>query len=213
MKILRYLLYIILIPVAIFIFLLIYGTLSDYRPDNEILISESNDAQCIDDSTFNILIWNIGYAGLGDNMDFFYDGGKGVRSTRDRVGENMGAVLDFVSTLDSVDFLLFQEVDLKSKRSYRTDQLAELKELYPSYQASFGLNYDVFFVPLPPTKPLGKVTSGIATLGKYPGSKSVRHSFPGNYSWPMGVFMLDRCFLVNSYPLKGGERTSGYKHP
>ena len=206
MKILRYLLYLILVPVVIFIFLLIYGTLSDYRPEKEILLTEQADAPIVKDSSFNLLIWNLGYCGLGDNMDFFYDGGEGVRSTRVRVAENMKGVVDFVGTLDSVDFLLFQEVDLDSRRSYRTDQLAVLGALYPDYHSSIGMNYDVFFVPLPPSNPYGKVSSGIATLGRFQSSKSVRHSFPGNYSWPMGVFMLDRCFLVNRYPLEEGKQ-------
>ncbi len=99
MKILRYLLYIILVPIALFIFLLIYGTLSDYRPEEEIIISESADAPVIKDSSFNLLIWNIGYGGLGDNMDFFYDGGKGVRSSKERVGENIDGMLDFGSRI------------------------------------------------------------------------------------------------------------------
>ena len=205
MKILRYILYIILVPVAVLIFLLIYGTLSDYKPDDEILISESTDASPIQDSSFNLLIWNVGYCGLGDNMDFFYDGGEGVRSSQERVEENLKGVIDFVGTLDSVDFLMFQEVDLDSRRSYRTDQLEVLAALYPDYHTSIGKNYEVFFVPLPPNNPYGKVSSGIVTMGRYEASQSVRHSFPGNYSWPMGVFMLDRCFLVNRYPVEGGK--------
>ena len=34
--------------------------------------------------TLTLVSWNIGYAGLGDNMDFFYDGGRRVRDTRAR---------------------------------------------------------------------------------------------------------------------------------
>lgn len=206
MKILRYLLYVILVPVVLFIFLLIYGTLSDYRPGDETLISENAVAPVIQDSIFNLLIWNIGYCGLGDNMDFFYDGGKGVRSSKERVEQNMNGVIDFVGTLDSLDFLMFQEVDLDSRRSYRSDQLAVLGAIYPDYHSSMGINYEVFFVPLPPGNPYGKVSSGIATLGRYQPSQSIRHSFPGNYSWPMGVFMLDRCFMVNRYPVEGGKQ-------
>ena len=48
---------------------------------------------------------------------------------------------------------------------------------------------------------MGKVKSGLMTLSKYCPDRVVRHSFPGNYSWPMSLFMLDRCFLVNRYTL------------
>ena len=83
MKYLRYLLYVLLIPVAVFLFILIYGTLSDYKPDEQILLSENLHAPDLTDSTFNIMIWNIGYCGLGEKMDFFYDGGKGVRPEKE----------------------------------------------------------------------------------------------------------------------------------
>ncbi len=205
MKILKYILWILMVPVGLFLLLLIFGTLLDYRPDNKITLTEQQDGPLLKDSTFNLMIWNIGYCGLGDNMDFFYDGGKGVRSTRERVEENRDAVLQYTGSLDSMDFFLFQEVDLDSRRSYGINQLNALRELLPGFAHSVGLNYKVFFVPLPPRNPYGKVKSGIATLSRFQPLKSVRHSFPGNYSWPMGPFMLDRCFLVDRFSLPGGR--------
>ena len=138
-------------------------------------------------------------------MDFFSDGGKGVRSSRDRVEENLDAVLEFTGNLDSVDFLLFQEVDLESRRTYRIDQLSALMDLFAGYHTSLGKNYDVFFVPMPFRNPYGKVVSGIATMSRQTPYLSVRHKFPGNYAWPMGVFMLDRCFLEDRFSLANGK--------
>ena len=51
---------------------------------------------------------------------------------------------------------------------------------------------------------MGKVESGLLSLSKYSASAVSRHSFPGNYSWPTKLFMLDRCFLVNRFPVSGG---------
>jgi endonuclease/exonuclease/phosphatase family metal-dependent hydrolase len=205
MKYLRYPLYLLFLAVAGFIFLLVYGTLSDYRPERQIILSRNPGAPYLTDSTFNIMIWNIGYCGLGEEMDFFYDGGKGVRPGRSASQANLRGVLDFVETLDSVDFYLFQEVDIKSKRSYRVNQLETLKKSLSPQHTSFGKNFDVFFNPAPPRAPLGKVHSGIATLSTKIPRSSVRWSFPGNYAWPMGVFMLDRCFVVDRFPLEGGH--------
>ena len=67
-------------------------------------------------------------------------------------------------------------------------------------------NYDVFFVPIPVMSPYGRVLSGIATMSKTEPLSSTRHSFPGNYPWPKGTFMLDRCFLVSRYPLSNGKQ-------
>ncbi len=196
--------YLLLLAVALFLFLLIYGTLSDYRPEEQIVLSENPEALPVADSTFRIMIWNIGYCGLGKDMDFFYDGGKGVRPEREISEANLQGVLGYVQTLDSCDFLLFQEVDIRSKRSYRINQLDSLERVLAPAHTSFGKNFDVFFNPAPPRAPLGKLNSGIASFGRHLPVSSVRYSFPGNYAWPMGVFMLDRCFVVDRYPLAGG---------
>jgi endonuclease/exonuclease/phosphatase family metal-dependent hydrolase len=201
MKYLKYPLYLVLGLVILFALFVLYGTLSDYRPDEETLLYEQADAAVLTDSIFDIMIWNIGYCGLGHEMDFFYDGGEEVRSDKATVMSNLNHILEYTASLDSCDFFLFQEVDVKSKRSYRLNQLDALEKQLEGYHAAFGTNYDVFLVPLPLNSPYGKVLSGIATMGRMEPLKSVRHSFPGNYAWPKGTFMLDRCFLVNRYPL------------
>jgi len=98
-----------------------------------------------------------------------------------------------------------QEVDTDSKRSYEIDEYETIAGHLESYSGSFAVNYDVFFVPVPPSSPMGKVNSGIATLGKYKPSTSVRYAFPGQYGFPKQLFMLDRCFMVNRYPLANGK--------
>jgi endonuclease/exonuclease/phosphatase family metal-dependent hydrolase len=52
---------------------------------------------------------------------------------------------------------------------------------------------------------MGRVFSGIVSLGKYQPASSVHYSFPGEYGFPKQLFMLDRCFMVNRYPLKSGR--------
>jgi endonuclease/exonuclease/phosphatase family metal-dependent hydrolase len=206
MKYLKYPLYGMLAPAILFALFLLYGTLSDYRPDAETIVSEQADVPVLKDSIFDLLIWNIGYCGLGHEMDFFYDGGEMVRSKEAAVVANLDYVLEYTTSLDTCDFFLFQEVDKKSKRSYRIDQFDALADGLEGCHAAFGKNYDVCFVPMPVTSPYGRVMSGIATLGRVEALSSVRHSFPGNYAWPKGTFMLDRCFLVNRYPLAGGRQ-------
>jgi len=206
MKYLKYPLYLVLAMVILFALFVLYGTISDYRPDRETLLFERADAPVLKDSIFDIMIWNIGYCGLGHEMDFFYDGGENVRSEEATVKSNLHHILEYAASLDSCDFFLFQEVDVNSKRSYSLNQLDTLVNHMEGSHAAFGMNYDVFFVPMPVISPYGKVLSGIATFGRMEPLESVRHSFPGNYAWPKGTFMLDRCFLVNRYPLAGGRQ-------
>jgi endonuclease/exonuclease/phosphatase family metal-dependent hydrolase len=52
---------------------------------------------------------------------------------------------------------------------------------------------------------MGDVEAGLVSVSKQSASLSTRFSFPGNYAWPKSLFLLDRCFLVNRYPVKNGK--------
>jgi endonuclease/exonuclease/phosphatase family metal-dependent hydrolase len=138
-------------------------------------------------------------------MDFFYDGGTKVITPRNKLIENFDAVKRFLKSNDTIDFFLIQEIDKKSKRSYRINEFDTLGKLMNGYHSSFAKNYDVFFVPVPPVSPMGKVLSGLTTFGRYQASSSIRYAFPGQYGFPKQLFMLDRCFLINRYPLTNGR--------
>ena len=205
-KFLKAVIYVIIALWLLFFGIIIYGAISDYRPDEKIVIEESKTETFISDpSSISVLTWNIGYCGLDKQMDFFYDGGTKVRTSRENFNRNFSAVTEFLSRTDTVDFILLQEVDRKSKRSYRTDEYAAIEDHLQLQSAQFAINYDVFFVPVPPSSPMGKVLSGISVFGKTDPLVSTRYAFPGEYGFPKQLFMLDRCFLVNRYPLKNSR--------
>ncbi|HKL07221.1 MAG TPA: endonuclease/exonuclease/phosphatase family protein [Bacteroidales bacterium] len=201
MKILKYLIRILLVLIALFILFIIYASISDFKPDIKQKITHSETPDTIDISdNLSLMIWNIGYSGLGDDMDFFYDGGKQVRTTKKRTLENFNFIKTVLNQNDTLDFILLQEVDIRSRRSYRINQYERLKNLLQAYHPFFAINYDVKFVPSPITNPLGRVKSGLASFAGYQPQSVVRYSFPGNYAWPVSLFMLDRCFLVKRFP-------------
>ena len=186
--------------------IVIYAVITDYRPGERTVIFETdNPGQLNDTLQLSLLSWNIGYCGLDKDMDFFYDGGTKVFTPKNRYMANLSAVKKFLKANDSIDIFLIQEMDTDSKRSFHTNQLDTLSEALSDYHTFFGKNYDVFFVPVPPASPMGKVTSGIAIFSRYLPSLSVRYSFSGKYGFPKQLFMLDRCFLVNRYPLENGK--------
>ncbi len=205
-KIIRLIFGVIIIAALGFAGLVGYATLSDFRPDPIIRVFEKKDAAAIENkTTLTLMTWNLGYGGLGRDMDFFYDGGKQVRPEKSVVQKNMTAIESFISSQTDVDFFLLQEVDQNSKRSYGRDEYGRIAGLFPGFFSGFGKNYDVFFVPVPFTNPLGRVLSGLQSLSRFEPVSMDRYSFPGNYDWPMGLFMLDRCFLVARYKLETGK--------
>lgn len=202
MKLIRTLLYLILVLVGAFLLFLLFATIDDYRPKEVIAQAVECEKDILSDSLqVKLLIWNIGYAGLDASMDFFYDGGSSMRPSREGVKRNMEGILASLSPYRGYDFILLQEVDQDSKRSYHTNEYGEIQDQFTGYFSNFGKNYDVGFVPIPLKEPMGKVKSGLMTLSLHCPHQVERHSFPGNYSWPMKLFMLDRCFLVNRYHL------------
>ena len=201
MKIIKLILKLIAVLVALFVLFVVYATLSDYKPAPTEIIFESEIPDTIDvHDELSLMIWNIGYCGLSDDMDFFYDGGEQVRTSKKNVYENFEFVKSELQNNDTLDFLLLQEVDIKSKRSYYLNELDSFNLTLTNYKSFFGKNYDVTFVPSPPTNPLGKVKSGLVSYSKFKPKSVIRYSFPGNYSWPIKLFMLDRCFLVKRFP-------------
>lgn len=183
-----------------------YAIITDFKPEVKIIISEDDKPTALNDtSDITVLTWNIGYCGLDEDMDFFYDGGTKVITPREKFDENYTSVRDFLKANDSLQFMFLQEVDRKSKRSYKTDEYIGIESSLKTASSQFATNYDVFFVPVPPSEPMGKVYSGIAILGKTTPSSSIRFAFPGKYGFPKQLFMLDRCFLVNRYPLSNGK--------
>ncbi len=195
---------------------LIFGTVKDYQPPPAETLSRSDPATVtpIRDSILRLTIWNIGYCGLGAESDFFYDNGgfflagrHSVRSSRDLVNKNLNGIKQVASGIQS-DFYLFQETDKGSKRSYFINEFEELGKQMEGYHQAFGLNYLVDFVPLPllePWRAYGRTESGLATYSRYEPVEAVRRQLPGNYAWPTRIFQLDRCALVQRYPLQNGK--------
>jgi endonuclease/exonuclease/phosphatase family metal-dependent hydrolase len=205
-KLLKYLLILVMVVVLGFIGLIIYAVITDYKPKEEELISSSDKPSLLKDSLdITLLTWNIGYAGLDDEMDFFFDGGTKVITPEKKCLENLKGIGSFLKNNDSIDFIFLQEVDRGSKRSYYQNEYDTIVNILKNHSPAFAKNYDVFFVPKPFTNPMGKVLSGIATYGKYVPSTSTRVTFPGDFGFPTQLFWLDRCFMVNRYPVSNGK--------
>ena len=101
MRILKKTLKAVLVLIAVlvlgFIGLIVYALISDYKPEDKVVISQSDSPALLPDSlTFSVLTWNIGYAGLDKDMDFFYDGGTKVITPKDKCLDNISGIGDFL---------------------------------------------------------------------------------------------------------------------
>ena len=194
------------LTIALVIFLISYATYHEYRPDEveELEFMGFAGLDTVPD-TLTLISWNIGYAGLGSEMDFFYDGGTRVRPDPEYFNECQDDIMQMIRSLKGADFILLQEVDKKSKRSYFYDQAEIIGQMSDDYCFLFGVNYNVRFVPVPLGRPMGKVTSGIMMLSRFIPEYSARISLPGRFKWPKRLFMLNRCITYSRFPLTNGK--------
>lgn len=193
--------------VIIFGIYLLFMTITDYKPADTVTlaINKNNKNMLKKDSTLSVLTFNIGYCGLDKAQDFFMDGGTGSRSqSEEKTSENLKAITDFVQKEDN-SFILFQEVDLSSTRSFHIDQYAFLKDNLTPYNSTFAINYDVPWVPVPILKPHGNVKSGLSTFSKFKTASAMRFQYPGKEKWPRQLALLDRCFIESRIPVDDGS--------
>lgn len=205
MKVLKYLLYTLTLLVGLFITFIIYSTLTNYTPAEKEILFESEEITEINDSVFDAMIWNIGYAGLDQSMDFFFDGGRMVRPEKEKLQANIKGILETLEDYLELDFVLLQEVDRYSKRSYRQDICINISNLFEPSHSIYTSNFRVNFIPIPLKAPMGRVESGLHSISAEIPGRVTRFSYPGNYAWPKSVFMLDRCFIESRLRLTHGK--------
>lgn len=199
----------VIILALILIIAAMLGVLSaaEYRPaDVETVAADPGAEALLETGTeLTLVSWNCGYGALGDNADFFMDGGKSVYTAdRARVEQNLDGIREALKSLDP-DLAVLQEVDVNSSRSYGQDERTVLREAIPGASEAFAYNFNTLYVPYP-VPPIGHVESGLYTLSRAKARTAERISLPCPFSWPIRLVNLKRCLLVSRFPVKGTDR-------
>lgn len=191
---------------------IIFLSVTEYRPAavEELEISSEprsgGDAEALypelkTGEEVSVLSWNVGYAGLGAEEDFFMDGGTKKKSAEiETVEKYLNGISDTLDEL-SPDLIMLQEVDVDSARSYRIDESASLIR----GNGVHALNYSCPYVPIP-LPPIGRVNSGLFTTCEYEIASAERISLPCPFSWPVSTANLKRCLLVSYLPIEGSDK-------
>lgn len=203
-KVLKVILWVLLAIVVLAAALIAWLSITEYKPApvEQLSVTAAPGSQPIDTAqTLEILSWNIGYAGLGEGSEFFMDGGKDVKSAdRATVEKYLSGIRDYIYS-DLPDFVMLQEVDVNSTRTYGIDQAAYLA----GFNSVHALNYACPFVPYP-VPPMGKINSGLFTISQHEISSAERQSLPCPFSWPVRAANIKRCLLVSYLPIEGSDK-------
>ncbi len=110
-----------------------------------------------------VMIWNIGYAGLGEESDFVMDGGKSLLPpAREIVEKNLDGIRKTIGE-NPADIYLFQEISKPDMLTMGVDVLGGIKQELKDYSSWFSYDFHTISVP---TKWALKHGKAIFTTGK-----------------------------------------------
>jgi endonuclease/exonuclease/phosphatase family metal-dependent hydrolase len=179
-----------------------YCTKNEWKPQAVENLSISGAVQSKNiqkGSNIKIFSWNIGYGAMGQDDTFILDGGKMSYPPAEDVYNNLSGIYNTIKNENS-DVFFFQEVDLPSTRSYNTNQVKAIEAIKPNYNAVFAQNFKTDFTPFP-IPPLGFINGGILSLSNLDVRSAQRISLVNNYKWPVRLFQIKRCVLVEKIKL------------
>jgi endonuclease/exonuclease/phosphatase family metal-dependent hydrolase len=188
-----------------------YLTVDEFNPEEvEKLAIEGKGKKTVSvGEPVKIMSLNMGYGALGDNADFFMDGGKKVYTAdKERVLENLDRDISIIEEI-APDILCVQELDRNSDRSYFIDESEYFKVISKADvfngNNAFATNFKVAFVPVP-IPPIGKVLAGIEVFSNYRMDSAERLRLPCPFSWPLRTFNLKRCLEVVRFPVEDSDK-------
>lgn len=194
-----------------------YLQFSYYRiGDTKIDVNNNQENLVLLDKEYSITTYNIGFGAYDREYSFFMDTGymadgtktvgkygKGV--SKENTIKNTNGSISMLEKLKS-DFIILQEVDTKSTRSYKVNQKELLINSFSNYSYTYASNFHSGFLPYPILDMHGKVNSGILTMSKYNMNYSYRYELPIDESFFNKFFDLDRCINLVEYKISSSDK-------
>ena len=179
-----------------------YSRIDDHQilaPEGKGLIKTAAAGQ-----TYTAVTQNCGFGAYTPDFTFFMDGGtQSWAKSKESVVACIDAAAEEVLSFDP-DFVLFQEIDRDSTRSYHVDQMAQMRTAFRDFSSVFAVNYHSAFLMYPLTQPHGASNSGLLTLSRVGVTSAERRTL--EISKGFSKFLdLDRCYSVSRIPVSGGK--------
>lgn len=185
-------------------------------PDNTVVEIENNQSEGVQLNTeYSIATYNVGFGAYNHEFSFFMDSGRmrdgtevtgknSKAASKEVVLENTNGSAELIAEGD-YDFVLLQEVDLNSTRSYHVNQYDIFNSTFGKDMShNYGICYDSAYLFYPITDPHGKSLTALATYSKYKMDSALRRQYPLATDITK-YFDLDRCFVVTRYALENGK--------
>ena len=196
-----------------------YVFASYYRiGDKELSIERGATKDVVNvNETLTAATYNIGFGAYSQNFTFFMDkgydengketcGSKATAQGYDEVIFNTNGSIKTMKDND-LDFIMMQEVDTYSTRSYRVNQDKLVQEELKNYDHTFACNYHSAFFPYPFTDMIGASNSGLSTFSKY----KIIEKTAQRVEYAVGdgfdkIIDLDRCYSYQCVEVSNGKK-------
>ncbi len=163
---------------------------------------------------YSCTTYNIGFGAYSQDYTFFMDTGYddqgnetcgkyGKAFSKDRVLENTNGAIAAIEAVNP-DFMLFQEVDTKSTRSFKVNQNEMITKKFNTFDNIHCVNFHSAFLPYPLTDMHGSVNAGLTSLSKFKIDSAKRYEYTVSDSFSK-LFDLDRCFAVTVIKVSNGK--------
>jgi len=186
-----------------------YVLLSYSRIEDNLALEVQGDAKetAAVGREYTIVSYNIGFGAYTADYTFFMDGGKESRArSRDSVIECVAGTTETALSFQP-DFVLFQEVDTDSTRSYHVDEAVQITDLFETagnFDHVFAQNYHSAYLMYPILEPHGASNSGLLTMSRAHIDSALRRSLPISTGLKK-LLDLDRCYSICRIPVENGK--------
>ncbi len=202
--------------IAVALIYAVYLLVTYYRiEDKQILtVSNNSDLTLKNGQEYRAVTYNVGFGSYSPSYSFFMDSstwkngdvttglyGRGIN--RDDVIADTEGSAGVLRDIDA-DFILLQEVDTPSTRSFGIDMKDYYMKSFPEMASSFAVNFHSSWLNLPLTDPHGFANAGLLTLSYYAFASAERISYPIADNLTK-IADLDRCFSVNRFDTENGK--------
>lgn len=182
----------------------------DYHrlPDTDEDVNLPGEAARVNEP-YTLVTWNLGFGAYSYDFGFFMDGGTESRArSAQAVYDNLDHAIGLLDA-QNPDFMLLQEIDIGSTRSYHIQEADYLQSRLSDWRGCFAQNYDSPYLFYPITKPHGASKSGLLTLSDRAVTRFSRRSLPVETGFTK-LLDLDRCYSVSRVPVENGRELCLY---
>lgn len=185
------------------------------------IVNKNKNNTVMLNTTLDCITYNMSYGIMDPDFTYYKaenkmangsstKGGSSRATNKDRVIINANGSAELVGkgVNSSVDFILFQDIDVDSTRSYYVDQKEILANSLSSMAGVFAETGSSNYVISPISSPLGRTDSRMATFSDKYISFRIRYSLPSNSEFMTKYGTNDNCVILTRFKTTGSSMLS-----